>query len=165
MSFREKFSRFVHHIFAENYTCNFCGEELNKDDKYNLCDECKTKIVFIGSHACEVCGAYVLADSSVCTQCKSNKREIAKNYSVILFSGECRMHIHNFKYKHKAYLKTTFGNLLLDKYNEIKQEYNPDVIIPVPLHANRENERGYNQVEMLLKVFDTDNDKIGISHH
>lgn len=160
MSFREKISKIVDSIFAENFTCNFCNCELPKDDKYNLCDDCKAKIVFIGSHACEVCGGYVLADSTVCSQCKNTKRMVGRNYSVIMFSGESRMHIHNFKYKHKAYLKTTFGNLLLDKYREIKKEYDPDIIIPVPLHKNRENERGYNQVDILLKVFDIDRDRI-----
>jgi len=43
------------------------------------------------------------------------------------------------------------GNVLGQKLNESANFNNIDLIIPVPLHASKEHQRGYNQSEMIAR--------------
>lgn len=63
------------------------------------------------------------------------------------FEGEMREAIHAFKYKHRVELAPIFGMMLKD-YLAI-HTLPGDMIIPVPLHPDRERARGYNQSQLV----------------
>uniref|UniRef100_UPI00404B4FCE ComF family protein n=1 Tax=Flavobacterium sp. TaxID=239 RepID=UPI00404B4FCE len=54
--------------------------------------------------------------------------------------------IHNLKYKGKQEVGTLLANLYQNELIEIHQIHKFDVIIPIPLHKKRLQERGYNQL-------------------
>ena len=147
-------------IFPDNYTCIICNDELNEDLRYGICDKCNKSIQYIDDRACVKCGAKLLADSTVCTDCKNNERIIERNYSVVVYDGKMRKLIHDFKYSNKRYLKKFLGAMLYDKYREVVEEFRPDIIVAVPLHKDRLRDRGYNQTELLLSMFAGDKEKI-----
>ena len=58
--------------------------------------------------------------------------------------------IHNFKYKYNEDLKVYFGLFLSKKLSELSMIKDRKIIlIPVPLHPKRLNERGFNQAELI----------------
>jgi ComF family protein len=60
-----------------------------------------------------------------------------------------RMCIHGLKYDGKTRLAEPLGNLLAKVY--VAYGLQVDVIIPVPLHSERLQQRGYNQAALLAR--------------
>src|SRR3989344_1381230 len=59
--------------------------------------------------------------------------------------------IQMFKYNYLLEIASIFEKIITD--TEFNNIWNNFVIIPVPLHARRERERGFNQAEILAKLF------------
>lgn len=59
--------------------------------------------------------------------------------------------IHQFKYRGKKEIGLYLGNVLGRKLNESANFNNIDLIIPVPLHASKEHQRGFNQSEIISR--------------
>jgi len=153
-------NKIISDIFPENYTCIACNAEMDHDDKYVLCDKCKKDIAFIDDKSCQVCGARIFADTHICTDCMANSRVVDRNYSAVVYDGVMKKLIHDYKYGGKEYLCRPLGSILYDKYLAVRDQIDADIIIPVPLNANRERDRGFNQATMMLHQFDIDADKI-----
>jgi len=65
------------------------------------------------------------------------------------FDGVLQKAIHHFKYLNVRGLAKPLGDLLLAQMNDPAPPV--DVIVPVPLHRQRERERGYNQAALLAR--------------
>lgn len=63
------------------------------------------------------------------------------------FEGAVRAAIHAFKYQNQRRLAEPLARLL-----PAAPEWRPDALVPVPLHPERERERGYNQAELLARA-------------
>ncbi len=63
-----------------------------------------------------------------------------------------RTAIHALKYEYEERLKSILGTLLAAKILERKWASLIDIIVPIPLHARRLKERGYNQAESIAQA-------------
>jgi len=66
------------------------------------------------------------------------------------YDGELRHAIHVLKYEHVSALAEPLGRLLSTYLTQHPLHF--DLIVPVPLHPERREDRGYNQAELLAKV-------------
>jgi ComF family protein len=66
-----------------------------------------------------------------------------------IHDGALRQAIHHLKYRHRRELADTLGELLAAYWQEASLP--ADLVIPVPLHAGRLEERGYNQAALLAR--------------
>ncbi len=57
--------------------------------------------------------------------------------------------IRKFKFSNRPSYYRTFGKLLALKVQNTPQLGKIDTIIPVPMHRNRQRQRGYNQAELI----------------
>jgi ComF family protein len=64
-------------------------------------------------------------------------------------SGPLRQAIHRFKYRGLRALSPVLGEMLFDCWDA--EPWPVDVIVPVPLHPQRQRERGYNQSALLAR--------------
>jgi len=67
------------------------------------------------------------------------------------YSNLLKKSIKKFKFSNKPSYYRTFGKLLALKVQNTPQLGDLDVIIPVPLHKNRQRQRGYNQAELIAR--------------
>lgn len=112
---------------------------------------------------CPVCRRSVNAHGEWCSRCLADVlavREINLLEHHLRYLDSCRAVceynagvkrlIHDMKYrgagKHAVYL-----NWLLDKVQVAARLASIDIAVPVPLHADRLIERGYNQTELIFK--------------
>jgi ComF family protein len=69
--------------------------------------------------------------------------------------GEYDELLHNaillLKYEEITRLGNWFAERLAEVYAREAGEFHADVVVPVPLHPDRQRERGYNQAEMIAK--------------
>jgi competence protein ComFC len=61
--------------------------------------------------------------------------------------------VQQFKYKYTIDLVEYFGDLIADKIRQLNMTRNHQIVlIPVPLHKKRLNQRGFNQAELIARA-------------
>lgn len=129
--------------------CFNCGEEL-VDKNLSLCEECKKKFVFTNK-ICNKCGSPIENDT-VCSICKHKSRFFEVARAPLVYEGEVKDIIWNFKYKNRTDFARYLAKFLeLEFLKNIELYGKVDVIVPVPLHKNKLALRGYNQSMLLAK--------------
>ncbi len=132
---------FQHWLWPGN--CLLCGAHLAKDA--DICGACKQALPR-GRAACARCAANTALDATdaVCGECQTNPPAFVATRAAFQYAAPLDKLIQDLKYRERLELSRVLGNYLAD-YLVDKQESLPDVIVPVPLHASRLRERGYNQ--------------------
>ncbi len=112
-----------------------------------LCENCWNSLSFLNGTICERCGTPVSADQ--CSQCQSNPLQFIDGIRSASYfeDNPIRPAIHFLKYRNHKAVAAILGQILVDSYQ--RYDLHADVIVPVPLHASRQRERGYNQCELL----------------
>ena len=134
-------------IFPEGITCNFCGDEVFHNESHSLCEKCIKELPFMPNNVCKICGGDLVADEKVCLFCKNSKRYFDIARAPFVYKDGVANAIKSFKYKNRRYLAKTFAHFLAIEF--YKNDFKPDLIIPIPLHEKRYKKRGYNQSELL----------------
>lgn len=103
---------------------------------------------------CLVCGKI---GNYICEKCENNIKKYEINlqkeekFFVYKYEGDLRKLIIDYKFNEKSYLYKLFSEELLNNKKLCKFLNNYDIIIPVPVHRKRKNERGYNQTELVAR--------------
>ena len=103
---------------------------------------------------CGVCGKIGLP---ICKECEESLKPYEINlvqkdkFFIYKYQDIIRNLLLNYKFMDSSYLANSFAYLIKNnkKIYSILKSY--DIIIPVPLHKKRMNERGYNQTELIAK--------------
>ena len=113
-----------------------------------LCPSCLATIHPIPSPFCTRC-QFPLASGSICQYCTRTPPAFYGLRVVSRYEGMIRACIHKLKYEGQIRLAEPLGLLLAQAY--IFYDLRADVIVPVPLHAERLRQRGYNQSQLLAE--------------
>lgn len=119
--------------------CSKCGKPLGKDDRRDLCFDCRTKVHYFD-----------------------------KGHTCCLYDLYARAVVMDLKYRDKSYLGRIVGEIMADRMKAeigagnsndvpdkepamLKRKY--DLVIPVPVSPERMEERGYNQAAIIAAEF------------
>jgi ComF family protein len=91
-----------------------------------------------------------MATRGLCQVCRASRPVVDGIRSVAYFEGPLRQAVHDFKYRGVRALAQPLAGLLVEYQRT--QHLPADVVVPVPLHPQREAERGYNQAALLAEV-------------
>lgn len=151
MSFREKFfkikEKVLDSLFPRDIKCIFCGDELTKESDNSTCAKCLKTLPFI-KHKCGRCGGEVHF-GNVCKNCKLNNHNFVQAKSVFNYDDDVTKVVHMLKYGGKLYLAEPMAKFMAQEL--ATWDISPDMITAVPLHDNREKDRGYNQSRLLAE--------------
>jgi ComF family protein len=117
-----------------------------------LCEKCQREITFIDGIVCERCGTPTpVAEAASCPQCRHNPLQFIDGIRSAAYfeNNPIRPAIHFLKYRNHKAIAAILGQILADACEKYGVE--ADVVVPVPLHAARFRERGYNQCELLAR--------------
>ena len=135
-------------------TCTICGTNVRTGEY--LCDGCETKIVRIVAPFCQTCSEpFEGSISSVFSCANCSHRVIYFDAAVAAYRGRgiVREVIHEFKYGRQIHLRHLVARWLRAALDDERVREIPfDLIIPVPLHAARQRERGFNQASLLADL-------------
>jgi len=140
--------------------CLSCGE-CGAAARPALCDSCWDSIVRLGPPWCAICGRPFKVFPSpegdacpgraeLCGRCSRRRPAFAYSRSAALYQGAVREALHAFKFSGKTALAGPLTDLLLEVCGPAIAPA-PDLVVPVPLHRRREQERGYNQSALLAR--------------
>lgn len=124
-----------------------CGGCQAPSDGTLWCPACQASLEYVGPPTCDRCGEPHTI--GLCIKCRAQPLQIEAIHSVVIFQGQVRQAIHRFKYERLTSLAEPMGDLLVEGWHA--HQLTADWIVPVPLHAARERERGYNQASLLAQ--------------
>lgn len=87
-----------------------------------------------------------------CADCRFDRFPLEAVRSTALFDGPLRRAIHRLKYRSCRYAARSLAELLIAPTSTLDLQSaraGPALVLPVPLHPERERERGYNQAALL----------------
>lgn len=114
-----------------------------------LCNDCLAAIERIRPPLCPHCGRPQPRER-LCHLCRVEPLTIDGIRSVAYFEGSLRRAIHRFKYEGVQALAGPLAELLAEY--QAGNLWPVDIIVPVPLHPERQAERGYNQATLLARA-------------
>lgn len=126
--------------------CAHCGRQGQEGGR--LCADCRAQITRLAPPWCPRCGL-PQDTADLCGSCQSHPLSFAGIRSAAWYSGPLRPAIHAFKYRNAREMAAPLADLLHLAWNSLEGPV--DAMIPVPLHAARERERGYNQSLLLAR--------------
>jgi len=133
--------------------CALCSENIALPSE-GVCDRCAGLFAqeLISSPLCLICGIPFSPHSGgdhACGSCIKKPPSFVRARSLYVFNGEVRRAVHELKYR----WGTRLGPFLAlgMAHAVIKNNFDVDVIVPVPLHKNKIRKRGFNQSVVIAR--------------
>lgn len=123
--------------------CIFCGMILPVETDLGICEACGVKIEYM--------------DEKLLEQSEQGQPPPEGNpwydgvFCVCCYSGIVKEAIRRYKFVNRPSYYRTLAKMLSNKIKKMTETVHFDIIISVPLHPNREAERGYNQSQLLSR--------------
>ena len=134
----------------------FCVSCRTSLDQGLLCGDCLESAVRITAPFCQVCSRPYTGEMGApfsCPDCEDHPPAfdcVATRYQA---NSIVRDLIHRFKYSGEFHLRQLLANWLEEALSDPRISQEPfDALVPVPLHATRIRERGYDQIAALVEV-------------
>ena len=135
--------------------CAACEEPLEHPTRGPVCGRCWRAIRPLTPPLCHVCGDPLPAWRAVsvplgrCPRCRRAVRQVSSARAIGAYEGSLRAIVHAFKYDGRRSIARTLGRLMRERGAAILE--GADAAVPVPLHAARRRERGFNQAADLAR--------------
>lgn len=131
--------------------CPLCGEVL-KIKTSGACAECRAKISYIKPPVCLRCGKEIEdGENALCSDCSNHTRSYIRGYPAMNYVDPLPESIAAFKYKNRREYGRFFAGEIARQCGQDILAVQPDVLVPVPVHAAKRRKRGYNQAEILAE--------------
>lgn len=124
-------------------TCEACGEPLLGGEKL-ICTQCLVSLPRTNSH---------LKADELMERRFWGKIIVSRTIAYVRFAKKSKVQhlLHQLKYKNKPELGVFLGELYGHELKIANFDKNIDLIIGVPLHAEKEKQRGYNQANCIAE--------------
>jgi len=137
--------------------CRICDRLLTGASRVPICEECLASFVAMPKNICEICGRPLAAfagndgEALLCPACGNKTYAFERARSLAVYDGALVQAILLLKFEQIEPLGAWFAGRLAELVNAEGSKLLADVVVPVPLHRQRERERGYNQAALLSK--------------
>ena len=116
-----------------------------------ICPGCIGKLKVVKGAVCCKCGKPLVDESAeLCSGCRGTKHQYKEGRSLYEYKSVNRS-IYRFKYSGRSEYGDYFGKAMAHYLGKTIKEWDPDIIVPVPLHEKKLRKRGFNQSAVLAK--------------
>ncbi len=147
--------------------CRICDKLLVRASRVPICDECLASFAPIPEESCEICGQVLgwltprEGEPLLCPACHRNTYAFERARSYGVYDGPLVEAILLLKWERIEPLGEWFGNRLAEVARRESEALDADIVVPVPLHKDRERQRGYNQAGLISRPLAR---KLGLPH-
>jgi competence protein ComFC len=148
--------------------CRLCERLLLRASRLPICEECLASFAAMPGRVCRICGSppetsfvtvprppeitdIVEEDRPVCATCRVRAYGFDRARSYAAYDGALVRAIVMLKFERMEPLGAWFADRLVEVALGEAETFAVDVVVPVPLHFERERERGYNQADLIAK--------------
>jgi ComF family protein len=145
--------------------CRICGSPLIRVSRLPVCETCLLALHPLQGSYCSVCGEalhlpagmdYLEADRSEtrCLLCQRTDPPFERAVAYGSYDGELRDLIHVLKFQQVRAAAAVLGRALAGAIANLERTMpvGTIVVVPVPLHARKQAQRGFNQAETIARV-------------
>lgn len=126
--------------------CLLCG--ASEAENIGICQPCLNDLPWHPASSCPQCG--LASNGLTCGACLSQAPHFDSTHAVFTYAYPVDAMLQRFKYAEMLNLGHTFGQLLAQS----TASRNVDMIIPMPMHPKRTQERGFNQALEIARHLD-----------
>jgi ComF family protein len=116
-----------------------------------ICDACYAQLQWVQSPLCFRCGRPESKATKCCSVCQKRPLSVNQIRAAVLFAHPVSKLIHNLKYNGAFALAKPLAQLMVKAWSTWQMPV--DLVLPIPLHADRKRKRGYNQSTLLTRAF------------
>jgi competence protein ComFC len=137
--------------------CRICGQTLANASRIPICEACLGGFEQIPAPMCLCCGRPFVSAAvgqtaqPLCRLCRVNFYAFERARSFAIYDDALSEAIVLLKYEEVMRLGDWFAERLADIISQAPGDWRADVVVPVPLHPERQRERGYNQAELIAR--------------
>ena len=137
--------------------CRICESLLLHSSRIPICAGCLSSFHRICGKICSGCGLPLEDTSGAesaeirCAACRANRFAFDKARSFAVYEDKLVRAILLLKFERIEPLGDWFAERLAEVVKQDAEVMAADLVVPVPLHRDRQKERGYNQAEMLSR--------------
>ena len=144
--------------------CRLCERLLIRAGAVPICDQCLAAFPALGDILCTICGqpqaTWSLGgddttshapEGIICPECQSRTYGFSRVRSYAVYKGTLVPAIMLLKFERLEPLGRWFADRLAEVARREALASGVDVVVPVPLHRQRQRERGYNQADLIAK--------------
>jgi ComF family protein len=131
--------------------CLGCERRLDHSRPPLFCADCQAELAFVRSPLCPCCGTpYVAGGDHLCPACLDNRYAFDAARSLLFYQPPVDRIIRALKFGGQLTALATLG-ALAGQADWLRDQDEPDLLLPVPLHPDRLRERGFNQALALAR--------------
>lgn len=143
------FARLLNLIYPRR--CPIC-DGLTGSHKILACASCRQRLAYVREPACKKCGKPLeKEETEYCADCARRKHAYARGRAVFPYDRLMRASIARFKYRGRREYADFYAEEMVKSLGELLLSWEPDALIPVPLHKSRMKRRGFNQAELTAR--------------
>ena len=133
--------------------CVFCGHLLESTGT-GACPRCAGRLPYVTEPVCERCGKPIASErDGLCTDCSRRQRpSLSAGLALWVYQDDTRKAMVGFKYGGFQRDALYFADVLAERGHERIFQWDPDVLVPIPIHRKRARYRGFNQAELLAEA-------------
>lgn len=128
--------------------CLLCQQRLNHYQR--ICADCRDTLPWVQG-ACQRCARLLPSNHPHCGHCQQHPPAFDQVIVALDYVFPVEKLILGGKFSQQLSYLALLADLFLE-YHQQTMAFKPDLLIPVPLHAQRLRERGYNQALELAKI-------------
>lgn len=119
----------------------------------NILKKLVRKLLF--NDRCSYCGK-VIENDYLCEKCKKRLKEMSelkkrKNIYFLFFYNDFKKIILDYKFRNRKNISKFLNEVVEPAIKRVILDEKIDMVIPIPISEERRRERGFNQVEEILK--------------
>ena len=135
--------------------CASCDRDLeDSPDDLLLCDECRQILGPPSWNFCRRCGAEAIPGEppATCPRCQGQSLHFDAAISLGHYRGGLRPAVLKMKHRQGETLAAALAELLVRRRRADLEAFQPDLVLPVPMHWWRRLGRGFNSPDLLAQV-------------
>ena len=129
--------------------CPVCGDIVSVRCS-DICPECERRLKYVEEPFCLKCGKPVEnEDTEYCGDCLRKKHVFNEGRAALVYDEITSKSIYAFKYNARREYALFYARIISERLERKIRLWNPDAIIPVPIHKSKLKSRGYNQAALI----------------
>ena len=129
--------------------CPVC-QKILKDQNRLICPECEKKLKPIGQPRCYLCGKPV-EKGEYCADCLRHPHIFDQGRGIFVYDDRMRKSVLRYKYSGCREYGEFYARAMYLYGSRDVRDWNPDLIVPVPVHRTKLRMRGFNQAAFLAE--------------
>jgi len=132
--------------------CPLCDMVIPIERSPAVCDACRGKLPWVTEPACMRCGKPVGSpEREFCEDCERTQHLFEQGRAAFTYSGAMRKSVYRMKFQNRRDYLDFYAEAMVRAGKSYLSYWQPEVIVPVPMHWRKRMARGYNQAELLAE--------------